>query len=215
MTTQQENTQNPNGDKLYAGKFKTVEELEAGYKSSLPVFQEHAELKKKFDEVTKVPDDYKTPAEISLQENEVNLIKKIAKNTQMTQAQYEKLAAETFAGSKERHEKFENAKKEIGADNLNLVQDFLKKHYGEKVGSTLLNSVIGNKELRDEIMSQREKVLNSEVGGVGRTGAGYSSVTHEDVLKARTAMEKSAGKAKVAARERYLALTASYANASR
>ena len=36
--TEQTN-QEGSGEKLYAGKFKTVEELEAGYKNSLPTFR--------------------------------------------------------------------------------------------------------------------------------------------------------------------------------
>jgi hypothetical protein len=43
MTTETQTNEQP---KLYAGKFKTIEDLEAGYKSSLPVFQENETLKK-------------------------------------------------------------------------------------------------------------------------------------------------------------------------
>lgn len=195
------------GEKLYAGKFKTVEELENGYNNSAKVYQENETLKKRVDELAKVPDEYMTPSDVILAENQLSTIKTLAKSSGLTQVQYEKLAKETFAQVNASQQSFENAKKEAGADNINLMQDFLKKQYGEKVGEVVLRNAILNKELREEVLAQRTASLNSSVPGMNRasTGGQYH-VTKKDVLAARDAMNAASGKAKVAARDNYLAL---------
>lgn len=193
--------------KLYANKFKTVEDLEAGYNNAAKVYQENESLKKKFEEVTKIPDEYMTPSDVVLENTDVAEIKAIAKSSSLTQAQYEKLIKESHSRVVTSKNAFETAKKEIGADNLNIIQDFVKKQYGEKVSNTLMNSIITNKELREEILSQRQSALNSATPGMGRaSGSGYHEVTHKDVMAARDQMTKSRGKAQVEARNHYLSL---------
>jgi hypothetical protein len=208
-------TPNPNegGEKLYAGKFKTVEELEAGYKNSLPTFQENETLKKKLEDVTKVPDEYMTPSDVALHEADIAQIKLLAKNSGLTQAQYDKLARETNARTQANVQSFEAAKKELGADKLNMIQDFVKKQYGDKVSDALMKSVITNKELREEILNQRQAALNSAAPGMGRAGgAGTYAVTQKDVMTARDEMNKCRGKARVEAQKRYIAMQHQYAH---
>ncbi|MBX4189679.1 hypothetical protein KW791_00055 [Candidatus Parcubacteria bacterium] len=207
-----EQTQN-NNEKLYAGKFKTVEELEAGYKNSLPVFQENENLKKKVDEVTKVPDEYMTPKEVALHDDDLKEVKRIAKSSGLTQAQYEKLANETYAKTQANVSSYEAAKKELGADKINQLQDFVNKKYGDKVGSTILKNAITNKDLQAELFEQRTKELNSTVPGMSRSGGAPSySINHKDVLAARTEMENTRGKARVEARNRYIEIQRQYAH---
>jgi transcriptional regulator with XRE-family HTH domain len=216
MTDQKTPNPNEGGEKLYAGKFKTVEELEAGYKNSLPVFQENENLKKKVDEVTKIPDEYMTPADIALHDEDAAEVKRLAKNSGLTQAQYEKLARETHARTKSNVDSYEAAKKELGADKINQIQDFVTKTYGEKVGAKLLKDAITNKEIREELLAQRTAALNSAAPGMGRTGGAPSySVTKKDVLTARTEMEKVRGKARVEARNKYISLQRQYAHQER
>lgn len=195
------------GETLYAGKFKTVAELEAGYKNSLPTFQENENLKKKIEEATKVPDTYNTPADIALHESDLEAVKQEAKNSGLTQSQYEKLVKERNAKSVNRHQSYEQAKKDLGADNLNILQDFIKKTYPEKAGEALLRQAITNKEVRESIMAQRSEMLNSSVPGSGRvsTGGNYN-ITEKDVLKARDEMNNSRGRARVEAQKRYIAM---------
>lgn len=196
------------GEKLYAGKFKTVEELEAGYKNSLPVFQENQTLKTKLEEVTKIPDEYKTPEGVTLHDSDLAEVKRLAKTSNLTQQQYEKLLLETNHKSKNQFEAFENAKKEIGADNLNMLQDYVKKYYPEKIGDAVLKKLILEKDARDIALQHRASLLNSQVPGMSgtRPNSGYQ-VTQKDVLAAREEMNNSAGKAKVAARTKYIALS--------
>ena len=201
--------------KLYAGKFKTVEELEAGYNNSAKVFQENEDLKKKFDESTKVPEDYAIPQGIELHDNDVSQLKSTAKESGLTQAQFDKLALAQNSSVKSKVESFENAKKEIGADNLNLLQDFIGKSYPEKAGAALLKEAIKNKEVRDAILAQRTQALNSSVPGVNRVSSGgnYNNVTHEDLMKARDVMNKSRGKARIEAQKRYISMSSQLAHA--
>lgn len=200
--------------KLYAGKFKTVEELEAGYNNAAKVYQENDDLKNKYDAVTKVPDVYAVPQGIELHENDIEELKQSSKNSGLTQAQFDRLALAQNDKVKGKVQSFENAKKEIGADNLNLLQDFISKTYPEKAGAALLKEAIKNKEVRDAILTQRTQVLNSSVPGVNKVfSSGYNEVTHEDVIKAREVMTKSRGRARVEAQKRYIGLAAKLAHA--
>lgn len=200
--------------KLYAGKFKTVEELEAGYNNAAKVYQENDDLKNKYDAVTKVPDAYTVPQGIELHENDIEELKQSSKNSGLTQAQFDRLALAQNDKVKGKVQSFENSKKEIGADNLNLLQDFISKTYPEKAGAALLKEAIKNKEVRDAILTQRTQVLNSSVPGVNKVfSSGYNEVTHEDVIKAREVMTKSRGRARVEAQKRYIGLAAKLAHA--
>jgi hypothetical protein len=203
-----------NQDKLYAGKFKTVEELEAGYNNAAKVYQENDDLKSKFTQATSIPDDYQVPADVTLHDNDVAELKQAAKESGLTQAQFEKLAAKQNSSVRAKVESFENSKKEIGVDNLNLLQDFLTKTYPDKVAEKMLKEAIKDKDLRAQILEQRTKTLNSSVPGVGRVSSGnYNAVTHEDVIKSREVMLKSRGKARVEAQKRYIAMSSQLAHA--
>jgi hypothetical protein len=201
--------------KLYAGKFKTVEELEAGYNNAAKVYQENDDLKKKHEESTKVPDAYFVPTGIELHENDLEELKQSSKNSGLTQAQFEKLAIAQNEKVRGKVQSFENAKKEIGADNLNLLQDFITKTYPQKAGEALMKEAIKNKEVREAILNQRTQALNSSVPGVNQVFShSYNNVTHEDVIKARDVMTKSRGKARVEAQKRYIGLASKLAHAS-
>lgn len=200
--------------KLYAGKFKTIEELEAGYNNAAKVYQENDDIKNKLAEATKVPDDYQVPSNVGLHENDVSTLKQSAKESGLTQAQFEKLASKQDSIARSKLDAFENARKEVGADNLNLLQDFISKTYPEKVQAAMLKEAIKNKEVRESILAQRTAALNSSTPGVGRVSASnYNNVTHEDVIKAREAMTKTRGKARVEAQRRYIALAGQLAHA--
>jgi hypothetical protein len=203
-------TSQPNIDTteiLYAGKFKTVGELEAGYKNSLPTFQENENLKKQLEQMTKVPEMYNTPADIALHESDLSAVQHEAKSSGLTQAQYEKLVRERNALSLSKHQSYEQAKKDLGADNLNMLQDFIKKTYPEKAAEVLLRQAIMNKELRESIFSQRSEMLNSSIPGTNRISVdGKYNITEKDVLKAREDMNSLRGRARVEARNRYIAM---------
>ena len=78
--------------RLYAGKYKTVEELEEGYKQSYPVHQENETLKKKLQTLEKAPDVYLTPEGLHLDENSVNEMKEVARKANLSQDAFNNLA---------------------------------------------------------------------------------------------------------------------------
>lgn len=198
---------NPQSEVLYAGKYKTVAELEEGYKKSLPVFQENADLKKKLEDVSKLPDVYMTPADVILHENDVEDVKRLAKSAGLTQSQYEKLARETNAKSIAKNETYESAKRDLGADKLNILQDYIKKKYPEgKIADAALRTIIMDKEAQHAAFADRDNMLRTGVPGANKIGHGGYRVTHADALKARNEMNSTRGKAQVEARSRYIAI---------
>ena len=199
--------------KLYAGKFKTIEELESGYNNSAKVFQENEDLKRKFEDIARVPNDYATPSGIELHDSDLADIKRTAKDSGLTQVQFDKLVHAQNQSVKTKYESFETAKKDIGADSLNMLQDFIGKSYPEKAGQALLKEAIKNKEVRDAILEQRTKSLNSTIPGSSTVNvSNYSAVNHEDVRKAREVMMGARGKARVEAQARYVSLSSQLAH---
>jgi hypothetical protein len=176
--------------KLYAGKFKTVEELEAGYKNSLPTFQENEQLKAKLEEFTKVPDNYLNPSDVELEANRIADIQARAKIAGMTQAQYEKFVRDDKARVDAHQGAFEAARKEVGEETINLLKDYVGKNYPKELEDSMLKTFIGNKAARDAALNHRSQLLNSQTPGMSKTPALGYSVTQDDVDKAYAAKEK-------------------------
>jgi hypothetical protein len=186
--------QNNETPKLYAGKFKTVEELEAGYKNSLPTFQENEQLKGKLEEATKIPDQYMNPTDVELDANKFTALQAKAKAAGMNQAQYEKYVRNEKAIQVQNQQNFENARKEIGEQDLNLLKDYVNKNfptYSEAMKENLLNTFVVNKEARASALNHRTQLLNNQVPGMNKTPAVGYSVTQEDIDKAYAAKTKN------------------------
>jgi hypothetical protein len=95
------------------------------------------------------------------------------------------------------------------------LQDFIKKTYPEKAADALLKEAIKNKDVRESILEQRTKMLNSSSPGMNKVSSmGYNEVTHDDIIKARETMLKSRGRARVEAQNRYIQLSATKAHAN-
>jgi hypothetical protein len=211
MTTENNNQNNDGtgGEKLYAGKFKTVEELENGYKASLPTFQENENLKKKVDELSKVPDTYMNPADVEIDAPRVANLQQRAKDANMTQAQYEKFVRSEKAALDARQANFEKARKDVGEETLNILKEYVTKNYPQALADNMLNTFIGNKEARDAALAHRAQLLNNQVPGMNKPSQSGYTVTHEDVQKAYAAKEKNPGDMK--ARQHYLNVVAAQA----
>jgi hypothetical protein len=195
--------------KLYAGKFKTVEELEAGYKNSLPTYQENEVLKQKLGEATSVPETYLNPSDVALESNRIAEIQNRAKEAGMTQAQYEKFLRGDKSRLDNHKASFETAKKEVGEETINLLQDYVSKNYPKEIAENMVNTFILNKEARQAALNHRQALLNNQVPGMGKTPAIGYAVTDEDIRKAYAAKEKNRGDAKL--QNNYLNLIAAKA----
>jgi len=200
---------NEGGEKLYAGKFKTVEELEAGYKSSAVVFDENEKLKKQVGELTDAPADYINPADVTHDESRINDIKSRAKAAGMTQAQYEKFLRDDKARVDARKDAYEKTKKEVGEETLNLLQDYTKKYYPPELADGIMQTFIQNKTAREAALKHRDKLLNNQAPGMDKTpaGGGYH-VSSDDIQKAYEAKENAKGQSKIKAQAHYLNLLA-------
>lgn len=192
-------------EKLYAGKFKTVEELEAGYKNSLPTFQENETLKKKLEEISTIPDNYINPSDIDMDSGRLIDIQARAKESGMTQAQYEKFVRSDKDRLERNKQNFENSKKEVGDETINILKDYVNKNYPKELQENMINTFIGNKEARQSALNHRQQLLNNQVPGMNKTAPSISyRVTDTDVRKAYDAKEKNRGDTK--ARVHYLKL---------
>lgn len=206
---------NNNQEKLYAGKFKTVEELEAGYKNSLPTFQENENLKKKVDELSKIPDAYQNPADVELEANRVADLQARAKEAGMTQVQYERFLRSDKARVEKNKQNFEEAKKAIPEETMNILSDYVSKHYPKELHDNMLKTFIGNKDARQAALNHRNQLLSNQVPGMNKTSAGGLGyrVSDEDVRKAYEAKEKNKGDMK--ARTHYMNILAAKAEQDR
>ena len=193
-------------DKLYAGKFKTVEDLEAGYKNSAAVFDENAKLKQQVEQLTTLPPDYMNPQDVELEETRVTEIKARAREVGMTQAQYEKFLRGDKARVDKRKEAVEAARKEVGEETINILTDYVAKHYPPELKDNMLNTFIGNKDARSAALKHREQLLSNRVPGVDKVAAGGYRVSREDIQKAYEKKEKNPGDMK--ARQHYINLLA-------
>lgn len=191
--------------KLYAGKFKSIEELEAGYKNSAKVYQENEELKKQLENY-KTPEDYDVPTNIELKQ--INEIKTMAKNAGLTQQQFEKLVMDTDALNRraaEAHKQmFEEKVKAIGDENLNLLKDYVSKSFPEAARDEVLRKFILDDNARSQALRDRESRISNSIPGISNITAAAYSVTYDDVLKAREASLKNPGNQRL--RENYLKL---------
>ncbi len=179
------------GEKLYAGKFKTVEDLEVGYKNAAAVYDENNNLKKKVEELSVVPDSYLNPNGIELESSRIESIQKRAKEAGMTQAQYNKFVANEQARLEGKKQGFEQAKKDMGEETLNILTDYVNKHYPKELGQEMLKTLVVNKEARQAALNHRDQLLNNQVPGMRSTPAVGYSVTDEDVKKAYDQKEKT------------------------
>jgi hypothetical protein len=198
---------NPNGEgnepKLYAGKFKTLEDLENGYKNSAIVYDENEKLKKQLEEVTKIPDTYLNPADVELDQSRLPDIQARAKESGMTQKQYEAFVRADKLRVDKYKSNFEAAKKDVGEETMNLLSDYVSKHYPKELHDNMLNTFIGNKEARTAALNHRQQLLSNQVPGMGKvTPPNAFNVTDEDVKKAYVA--KEANKHDLKARNHYL-----------
>lgn len=200
---------NNEGTKLYAGKFKTVEELENGYNASLPTFQENEKLKNQLNEVTKVPDVYLKPEGIELDETRLKSLEARAKEAGMTQAQYNKFLASEKAALDSRKANFEAAKKEVGEQNINLITDYVKNNYPEALHEQMINTFIANKGAREAAFKHREQLIKNPIPGFGASPPPRYTVSDDDIKKAMAEKDKNPSDMK--ARQRYMSLLAARA----
>lgn len=204
-----QNNQEGNGEKLYAGKFKTVEELENGYKNSASVFDENQNLKKKVEELATVPDTYLNPSDVELDQTRVADIQARAKESGMTQAQYEKFVRSDKARLDQHQQNFDKMKKDVGEETVNILTDYVSKNYPKELQENMVKTFIVNKDARAAALNHRQQLLSNQVPGLNKPAHGGYNVTADDVKKAYINKEKNPHDLK--ARQAYLNVLAAQA----
>ena len=158
---------------LYAGKFKSVEELEKGYKESLSVHVKNKELEEKLSQMQTVPDSYNVPENSILDSKQLAELTEVAKNSKMSQEQFDAAINSLASNAKQKESQWETRKKLIGEQNINVLKKYVDENfstYDERFRSQMLNQIILDDATMEKAMEDREKRLNSSIPGVNQTG---------------------------------------------
>lgn len=154
--------------KLYAGKYKSIQELEKAYTNSSTVFNENRALKEKY----KVPENYVIP-EVSLPETVINDLQQLAKSAGFNQEQFDKTLVSIHEQKKQQQTQLESKKQQLG-DQLKVVEDYVMKNYPHALYDTILTTLLGDENAMSDAMKHRDQVLNSQVPGLNNQRGNFS-----------------------------------------
>ncbi len=192
--------------KLWAGKYKSPEDLEEAYKNTAKIYQDNQELKKQVDRLSTVPDDYEVPSELGLRQADVNEIKAIAKASGLNQDQFVKTAQEMQTRIVKQNEAFEESKKSLGEDKLTLINDYVNKNIPKHLHDVVLNKLIRNKDALDEALAHRSKLLNSEAPGMSQAGGNVTQKYDGEAELRKAAEEAHKDPSNMQKRNKYIEL---------
>lgn len=168
----------------WGGKFDNPKQLEEHYnKLQGTVGRENAQLKKELESLKVVPEKYQVPDDIAFTSSEeIEFIDKLARNSQLNQTSYDKLLREYENDAKQSYVDRELKKKEIGEDNINLITDFVQELFPVSLQSTVLNQAIRSKDVMTDLLSLRDKALNSSTPGMSTAQSGSTSATETGLV---------------------------------
>ncbi|MEN9450047.1 MAG: hypothetical protein RJA83_661 [Pseudomonadota bacterium] len=169
--------------KLYAGKYKSVEELEKGYCHSLQALNEIKSELKSFT----APEEYIIP-DVKTHHEIISRAKELAKSTGLSQSQFDAVVRKMDEKNRDSIEKFEESKKRAG-EKLDILEDYVSRHYPKKLKSTIINSLVMDPEAMDEALKHRESMLNTQVPGIhSARGSSFSTNDNKEKEKMIEAM---------------------------
>lgn len=158
--------------KLYAGKYKSVEELEKAYKNTSTVFNENKALQEKLKSFA-VPENYQLPESVLLSEQEMQGLAYTAKEVGLNQTQFEK----TLSTMQEQHQSYQTQlaerKKQLG-EQFKVVEDYVTKTYPSALHNTVLTTLLGDENAMNDALKHRDQLLNSQVPGLNNQRASFS-----------------------------------------
>ena len=158
--------------KLYAGKFKSVEDLEHGYNQSLPLYQKNQKLESDIQKLKLVPENYSVPSDLSLRDSQINELKMMAKRAGMNEDQFAGAARALNENSSQQLNAFAARKESVGEEKMNLLKGFVEKNFSgfdDGFRETMFNQIIRDDKNMSDAMQQREQQLNSQVPGMSGT----------------------------------------------
>lgn len=182
----------------YAGKFNTTEELEAGYKNleafSTKKSQEASEFKAKLDTFT-APETYTVPADLIVPDETKNMLLEVAKESHLTQSQFEsslRKIATVSAGTKSKIEAEAKKKEEernarlaaFDKGELDSTTRFIQEKFPKQVADSIFQN-IDNPEVFSKMKEVKQIMTNNQVPGVsGSEPSGNPDLyNHMSVIK--------------------------------
>lgn len=164
---------------MYAGKYETIEAFESAHKAA---GAEAMRLKSELNQATeqlqkfKAPDNYLLPADAALPESDRKLLIDLAKESGMSQEQFNKVAIKTAAMTqqftqtqKDAQVKSEQARQEaLGKyDKLELdsLSKFVQDEFGD-IAHPLLDGLT-NPEVFNKLKAVKQKMTNNTLPGMG------------------------------------------------
>lgn len=178
-------------EKWYAGKFKSVEDLEEGYKNAAKVFQEKQELEKQLEQY-KAPEEYQKPESLTLDDNTVKAEEERARQAGLTQNQFDQILKQKQKEFDQHTQNFNQKCQEIGENQVNTIKDHIERVYPPSIQDKMLRETIMNDQARQEVLNQRERTLNSTAPGISVSEpASGSRITKEDIAQARDKFHKT------------------------
>lgn len=215
QTPELQQTVNDNGNTVitvppgykFAGKYNTLEDVISSLKSAGGMFDKNRQLEEQLASY-KVPDDYQIPEDLThLSEEDINELKTLAKESELSQAHFERYLRKQDKRVGDRLSEYERTKAEIGEDNLTKANDFIAKHYPEELHEHMKEAFISDPKVRNRILQERDKSLNSSIPALASIAPAAGPVTDKDILEARAEIAKAINAVEQSAAERkYLSL---------
>lgn len=165
---------NNEAPKLWAGKYKSVEDLETAALNKdqefMKLHNEHRMLKENHEKITKVPDKYDIPTGVELRESELRHVQAMAKNASLNQSQFENLVREVESRSKDAKAKYHERLQNLGEEKYNVIKDYVSKNYPARLHQAMLDNILSDDETIKDVLDHRNTKLNSEVPGMSEAG---------------------------------------------
>lgn len=178
--------------KWVGGKYASPEEMEVAIQTKdqeyVKLNEQHSQIKEKYDSLTRVLDSYQIPENFQLSASERAILDRAAKKAGLTQDHYSKVVEEFHAEEVTRQQAYEDRRKQLGEEKLNVVSDYVKKFYPEKVQNVVFNEIIKDDEAMTQAMNDRDKRLNSSAPGMDAGSTNVPPPKYDgqgELLKAR------------------------------
>ena len=156
---------------LYAGKFKSIEDLEKGYKEGLSVHLRNKELETEINTMRTLPDSYQVPEGIQLRESHINDIKDLAKCSGMNQNQFDSALKNYNDKVASQLSDIETRRNQVGEEKINVIKGYVDNKFSEFDDSfrqEVINKCIRDDNMMEKVMSDRDNMLNSKAPGVNQ-----------------------------------------------
>lgn len=180
-----------NNTKLYAGKYKSVEELSNAYENLQQKYSQTSDEKKRLEERYRAPDDYRVSATHALSENELSQVREEAKLASLNQEQFDVLVKRKSDEAINRKQRADKIREELGDEKINVLKDYVAKNYPPAIGKEMLEKVILDEKLRTEAFQHRDLTLSNTSPGIGTTSDVYAKVTKTELEELAIKVDKN------------------------